>query len=290
MKSKVKYKKSKLTKKDSYFGILFTSPWIMGFLVLGVYPFAYSFYLSLHRARYTGLGLRLEWLLFENYKNLLFDPDNRIFINSVLNFVIESAFVIPLVVIMAFLLALLINRKLRGRLVFRVIYFFPVIISSGEIFRQIRQEGATNLISFAMLNDIFLGIAPPWMLRSILYAFSQLIVILWYAGVPMLIFLAGLQKRDLSLYEAAKIDGASEWDSFWKITVPLLMPMFTLNIVYITIYLGTVEHNAIIRMIDNAIGLEGYGYASAMAWLYSLVMLFLIGFFASLFRSRYKMK
>lgn len=283
------YKKSRLKKIDSYFGYLFTSPWMIGFILLGVYPFFYSFYLSLHRARYTGVGLMLEWKAFENYQMILFNPDNRLFVNGVVNFVIESLFVIPLVVIIGFLLALLINRKLKGRLIFRVIYFFPVIISSGEIFRQIRQEGATNLVSFRMLNDIFLGIAPPWVLASILYAFSQLIVILWYAGVPMLIFLAGLQKRDLSLYEAAKIDGASEWDSFWKITIPLLMPMFTLNIVYITIYLGTVEHNAIIRLINDSIGVEGYGYASAMAWLYGVVMIALIGLFAGLFRSRYKL-
>jgi ABC-type sugar transport system permease subunit len=290
MKKPMKYKKSRLARLDSYFGYLFTSPWLIGFILLGVYPFFYSFYLSLNRARYTGLGLKVEWLGFENYKNILFNPDKPEYINNILNFLIESMFVIPLVVIMAFMLALLINRKLKGRLIFRVIYFFPVIISSGEIFRQIRNEGATSLISFSMLNDIFLGLAPTWILRSVLYAFSQLVVILWYSGVPMLIFLAGLQKRDLSLYEAAKIDGASEWESFWKITVPLLMPMFTLNIIYITIYLGTVEHNQIIRMIDGAIGLEGYGYASAMAWVYGAVLLLLIGFFAMIFRSRYKVK
>jgi oligogalacturonide transport system permease protein len=290
MKTAKMYKQSKLKRQDSYFGYLFTSPWIIGFLILGVYPFFYSFYLSLHRARYTGRGLTLEWRGFDNYKEIAFNSDNTEFINSVANFVIESLFVIPLVVIMAFLLGLLINQKLRGRLTFRVIYFFPVIISSGEIFRQIRQEGATNIISFGMLNDIFLGLAPPWILQSIMYAFSQLVTILWYAGVPMLIFLAGLQKRDMSLYEAAKIDGASEWDSFWKITVPILMPMFTLNIVYITIYLGTVEHNQIIRMIDRAIGMQGYGYASAMAWIYAVVLLVLIGLFAGMFRSRYKVK
>jgi ABC-type sugar transport system permease subunit len=290
MKNKTAYKKSRLTRNDSLFGFLFTSPWIIGFLVLGLYPFFYSFYLSLHRARYTGRGLTLDPLGLENYKTILFNPDNREYVNAVLTFIVESAFVIPLVVIIAFLLALLVNQKLKGRLVYRVIYFFPVIISSGEIFRQIRQEGATNLISIDVLNNIFLGMAPAWMLRSIFFAFSQLVTILWYTGVPMLIFLAGLQKRDMSLYEAAKIDGASEWDSFWKITVPLLMPMFSINIIYITIYLGTVEHNAIIRMIDTAIGREGYGYASAMAWVYAVVLLVMIGFFANLFRSRYKVR
>jgi oligogalacturonide transport system permease protein len=287
---KRKYVKSKLTRLDSYFGYGFISPWIIGFIVLGLYPFLYSFYLSLHNSRFTGRGLVLSWSGFDNYKTLLFDSDNTDYINALLSFVLESLFVIPLVVIMAFLLALLINQKLRGRLFFRVIYFFPVIISSGEIYRQIRGEGATEIISIDMLNTIFLGLAPEWILTSVLYAFSQLITILWYSGVPMLIFLAGLQKRDMSLYEAAKIDGASAWDSFWKITIPLIMPMFTLNIVYITIYLGTVEHNYIVEMIDREIGTQGYGYASAMAWLYGLVLLVMIVGFASLFRSRHKIK
>lgn len=287
---KRKYAKSKLTRLDSYFGYGFISPWIIGFVVLGLYPFIYSFYLSLHMSRFTGRGLVLTWSGFDNYKTLLFDSDNTDYINALLSFVLESLFVIPLVVIMAFLLALLINQKLRGRLFFRVIYFFPVIISSGEIYRQIRSEGATEIISIDMLNTIFLGLAPEWILTSVLYAFSQLITILWYSGVPMLIFLAGLQKRDMSLYEAAKIDGASGWDSFWKITIPLIMPLFTLNIVYITIYLGTVEHNHIVEMIDNQIGMEGYGYASAMAWLYGIVLLVMIIVFASLFRSRHKLK
>lgn len=286
---KQKHMKSKLIRRDRLHGLLFISPWIVGFLVLGMYPFFYSFYLSLHRSRYTGLGLVLEPLGLENYRTLLFNPDNTVFIDRVLDFVIESLFVIPLVVIMAFLLAMLINREIRGRLFFRVIYFFPVIISSGAIFNRIRSQGAmTSFISYSILESMFLGVAPPWVIRSILYSFTQMISILWYAGVPMLIFLAGLQKRDLSLYEAAKIDGASNWECFWKITVPLIMPMFTINIVYITIYLGTVEHNAIIQMIDNAIGVQGYGYSSAMAWIYALVLLLLIGFFASIFRSRYK--
>jgi ABC-type sugar transport system permease subunit len=289
MKRKRTWKKSRLARVDKLFGLLFTSPWTIGFVFLGLYPFFYSFYLSLHRARYTGLGLVLEWIGPGNYQTLLFNPDNRTFVNAIMDFVIESMFMIPLVVILGFLLALLINRDLRGRLFFRVVYFFPVIISSGEIFRRIRSQGAmSSFISYSMLQSLFLGVAPSWMLRSVLFAFTQLIAILWYAGVPMLIFLAGLQKRDMSLYEAAKMDGASGWESFWKITVPLIMPMFTINIVYITIYLATVEHNAIIRMIDSAVGLQGYGYASAMAWLYAVVLLILIGFFAFIFRSKYK--
>lgn len=288
---KYKYKKSLLKRKDSAFGFLFTSPWTIGFFVLGVYPFFYSFYLSLHQARFTGLGLVLKWIGLENYKELLLNPENVDFMNQITNFIIESLFVIPLVVIMAFLLAMLINRDLRGKVIFRVIYFFPVIISSGEIFKRIRQDGGfTSFISYDVLQNVFLGLAPAWMLRSVFYAFSQLIVILWYAGVPMLIFLAGLQKRDMSLYEAAKIDGASDWECFWKITLPLIMPMFTINIVYITIYLGTIEHNSVVMMINDAIGLQGYGYASAMAWIYAVVLLILIGLFAGIFRSRYKVR
>ena len=99
---------------------------------------------------------------------------------------------------------------------------------------------------------------------------------LWNSGVQILIFIAGLQKVPKSMYEAARIDGASGWESFWKITLPVIKPMILLNTIYTIVFLATGGQNEIITMIyDNmfyAIAGRGYGYAAAMAWVYTLII------------------
>jgi ABC-type sugar transport system permease subunit len=109
--------------------------------------------------------------------------------------------------------------------------------------------------------------------------FSQLILILWYSGVPILIFFAGLQKINVSLYEASSIDGASSWVSFWKIVLPSIKGMILINAVYIIVFLATSEINELIIWIRDSMldaSKRGFGVASAAAWLYSLSIALLL--------------
>jgi len=103
-----------------------------------------------------------------------------------------------------------------------------------------------------------------------------MIMILWYSGVQILIFLSALQKIDPSLYEAAKIDGGSDWECFWKITLPTIKPMILLTAIYSVIFLSSNEQNELINMIKTAMFSgtkeKGYGYASAMAWMYAIII------------------
>ena len=105
-----------------------------------------------------------------------------------------------------------------------------------------------------------------------------------------LIFLSALQKIDRSMYEAAKIDGGSGWECFWKITLPNIKPMILLNIVYTIVFISNNDQNSIIGLIKTAMfsGTEekGYGYASAMAWLYSVVVLLIVGLFSLVFLAK----
>lgn len=107
-----------------------------------------------------------------------------------------------------------------------------------------------------------------------------MIMILWYSGVQILIFLSALQKVDPSLYEAAKMDGGSGWECFWKITLPTIKNFILLNAVYTVIFLSGNEHNQLINMIKSAMFSgtkeKGYGYASAMAWMYSVVVTLIV--------------
>ena len=117
-----------------------------------------------------------------------------------------------------------------------------------------------------------------------------MVTILWYSGVQILIFLSSLQKIDPAMYEAAKIDGGSGWECFWKITLPTIKPMILLNLVYTIVFISNNDTNPIIGLIKNAMFSgtkeKGYGYASAMAWLYSVVVLLIVGIFALLFMAK----
>ena len=152
-----------------------------------------------------------------------------------------------------------------------------MIIASGPVMSQLMSQGAGSIpaMNTSAIQSL-IGFLPGFMVDAIMGLFENIVMYLWYSGVQILIFLAAVQKIDTSLYEAAKIDGGSTWECFWKITLPTIKPMTLLNVVYTIVYLSNNEQNSIIETIKNAMfgttGSKGYGYASAMAWLYAVTL------------------
>ena len=128
----------------------------------------------------------------------------------------------------------------------------------------------------SLLNAVLsvLSELPEFIYQPISNLFSGLIMILWNSGIQILIFLAGLQKVPRTLYEAAKIDGASGWESFWKITLPTVKPLILLNSIYTVVTLATGGTNEIIELIYTATytATQGYSYAMAMSWIYTVIV------------------
>ena len=150
--------------------------------------------------------------------------------------------------------------------------------------------GSLTSIDTQAITTILESSLPGALADPISDLFENMVTILWYSGVQILIFISALQKIDRSMYEAAKIDGGSGWECFWKITLPNIKPMILLNIVYTIVFISNNEQNSIIGLIQDSMfsGTQekGYGYASAMAWMYSIVVLVMVGLFAGLFMSR----
>jgi ABC-type sugar transport system permease subunit len=173
-----------------------------------------------------------------------------------------------------------------------LIFFLPVIIVSGPILSTLSDQGAGTITAIdtqAIANAIS-GFLPGSLAEPIVDLFNNMITILWYSGVQILIFLSSLQKIDPSMYEAAKIDGGSGWECFWKITLPTVKPMILLNCVYTIVFISNNDQNSIIGLIKDSMfsgtSEKGYGYASAMAWLYSIVVVLLVVIFALLLMAR----
>lgn len=282
-----KIKPGRLAKREARIGLLFISPWILGALIFLAYPLATSFRYALNNIRISPLGMKFNFVGYGNFTQILMSDME--FPTELIDYVVSTIISVPIIVVFALLIAIMLNQKIRGKGVFRLIFFLPVIIVSGPILGMLNAEGAGSItaIDTQAITTAIKGFLPSALATPISEIFENMITILWYSGVQILIFLSSLQKIDPAMYEAAKIDGGSGWECFWKITLPTVKPMILLNCVYTIVFISNNDQNAIIELIKNAMfsGIQekGYGYASAMAWMYSIVVLLIVGLFALLF-------
>lgn len=255
-------------------GYLFLLPWLVGVSVFFLYAMAQSLSYALSDVRLTN-GLTVTYQGFQSFIGL-FTSDTE-FPLALSGFAMGLLLQVPIIVAFALIMALMLNADVKCRGLFRVLFFLPVIIATGPVMDELTSQGVASvpMVNQAAIQSV-LGSLPQWLSEPILELFSSLILILWNSGVQILIFIAGLQKVSPEMREAARIDGASGWEIFWKITIPTVRPMVLLNAVYTIVALATGGTNEIIQMIydnmfDSAVG-RGYGYAAAMAWTYSLVV------------------
>lgn len=287
---KVKIKPGRLARRDAMVGLIFVLPWIIGALAFLVFPMFQSFYYSLNNIRITPLGMNFTYLGQGNYTEILTtDVD---FSPALIGYVVSTIISVPVIVVFALMIAIMLNQKIKGKGFLRLIFFLPVIIVSGPIM-SILNEGDTASITaldVQTITDAIESFLPSALASPISDLFENMITILWYSGVQILIFLSSLQKIDPAMYEAAKIDGGSGWECFWKITLPTIKPMILLNLVYTVVFISNNDTNEIIGLIKDAmfsgIQQKGYGYASAMAWMYSIVELLIVGLFALAFMAK----
>ena len=285
-----KLKAGRLAKRDAVAGILFITPWIIGALLFLAYPLITSFRYALHNIRMTGVGMRFKYIGYSNFTEILFSQTE--FTTEMISYLVSTIISVPIIVVFALIIAIMLNQNVKGKGFFRLIFFLPVIIVSGPILGMLNQEGAGSLTSIdtQAITATLEATLPGALADPISALFENMVTILWYSGVQILIFISSLQKIDRSMYEAAKIDGGSGWECFWKITLPNIKPMILLNIVYTIVFISNNEQNSIIGLIQDSMfsGTQekGYGYASAMAWMYSIVVVLMVALFAALFMSK----
>ena len=286
-KNKKKVKPGRLAKREALTGLLFVSPWIVGAVLFLAYPLITSFWYALNNIRITPLGKNFTFLGYGNFTQILLSDAD--FPTQLIDYLVSTIISVPVIVVFALIIAMMLNENIKAKGFFRLIFFLPVIIVSGPILGMLNQQGAGSItaIDTQAISSAITSFLPSAIGEPIAEIFENMVTILWYSGVQILIFLSGLQKIDRSMYEAAKIDGGSGWECFWKITLPTIKPLILLNCVYTVVFISNNDQNSIIELIKNAMfsgtAEKGYGYASAMAWLYSIVVLLIVGLFALLF-------
>lgn len=278
-------------KNESLWFWLLVAPAVLGFLAFNLLPMVQSLYLSF--TKYDVISPP-QYIGIRNYTYLL--TNDPAFWPSVVVTTIFAAVSVPLGLIAALGVALLLNRNVRGVGVFRTIYFLPSLLpatASGVVWVFIFHP------TFGLLNRLlgFAGIEGPAWTQSTTWALPALIIMsLWSFGQPMVIFLAGLQDVPKSLYEAADLDGASSWQQFRNVTLPLITPVLFFNLVMGLIGALKVFDSAYVFGSTSGVGPGGparatlfyalnlyqkafsyfhMGLASAMAWLLFLAILLL---------------
>jgi len=273
--------KLKYALREALTGYAFISIWICGFLLFTMFPLFRTIWFSLNNVKITATGIETTFTGFKNFQDaFLLDVA---FAETLIDYLFQLVVLVPIIIVFSIIVAILLNLKIRGKSILRTIYFLPVIITSGPVIQKLIDEGATTFpgleqfIELSVLQQTF----PAPIARVISFLVSSFIIILWFSGVQILIFLAGLQKLDKGMYEAADIDGASKWESFWKLTLPAMNPLIAVNIIYTIVTYSFFALNPIIALILESMYAtgKGFGYASALAWIYFAVLLVVLGMF-----------
>lgn len=286
-KIKVKIQEGKLKKRENRMGYFFIIPYVIGVLLCLAYPLVLSAIYSFHFIRLLpGGGTDFRFKGIQNFTRVF--EKNITLSTEMMTLITKLILGVPLIVVLALIIAMMLNMKLKGKGIYRTIFFLPVIIVSGPVMSMITSESTGNgiqAVDTTIIEEALNSALPLWMASSVQWVFENIILLLWYSGVQILIFLAALQKIDTSLYEAAKIDGGSNWECFWKITLPTIRPMLLLNAIYTVVFMSqdSIITPIVVWLRDAITGVEGYGYSAAFAWMYAFVVLIFVGVVALCF-------
>ena len=294
---KKKKKASSLDAKKARAGWLFVLPFIIGFVIIYA-PIVYdSILYSFTKINIvTGGGFRLTWVGLENYQEALFV--DATFVQTLTAGIQQLIFDIPAIVIFSLFMAVMLNEKMVGRAAFRAIFFIPVILSTGLIDKIDQQnqmlqymentssmdmgdggaEQSAQIISAMDVQRLFRNmVIGEELLNYVVGLVNDIYDIVNRSGVQMLIFLAALQSISPAIYESCQIDGATTWETFWKITLPMISPMILVNTVYTVIDSFTSADNQVMTYIDQVYDQpSGNVLSSAMSWMYFIIVMVII--------------
>jgi ABC-type sugar transport system permease subunit len=275
---KKKKKASVFEKRQSHLGLLFLIPWLVGFFLFTVWPFVYTIFLSFHEVRLTIKGWETVFSGIDNYSIAFFR--NTEFVPALISFLTMELTYAPVITVIAFILALLLNQRIKFRAGFRALFFMPVIVMSGPVMYQLMDSGGMTFtgINDMMLYQMTVQFSRP-LANAMVFLFQNFSMVLWFTGIPIILFITGLQKINSSMLEAAKIDSATSWQILWKIIIPIIRPIAMVSIILTIVQLGTYSINPVLPMVQEAIynTTSGLGLASAFAWIYTLAALALMG-------------
>lgn len=288
-KSKREKRRLSYEQRKSLYGYGFIGLWMFGTLSFFLIPLIKSLWYSFNEVSITSKKTITEWAGLDKFKYALsIDGEYTQLLKSTL---IETIWKTPLILIFSLFIAVVLNQKFRGRTFARAIFFLPVIIATGPVYKIISGDmtatGSSEAGQFSTMFSVdlvgglmdLLGIYGMGERMNLLIQqiANNIFGIVWSAGIQILVFLAALQNIPPSAKEAAQIEGATAWEYFWKITFPYVTPFVLANLIFSVIDSFTSPTNPVMRRIGEMKNDFRFGEASAMAWIYFLIVLAAIG-------------
>ncbi len=273
MRDRLRKIKLTIEMREAATAYTFLIPWLIGFGLFVCYPLGYSLYISFHEVRVSGMGVKYIPLGWQNYTNA-FLKDNT-FAFDLFNYFKQTLITIPMIVIFALFVALMLNIRFPGRMLFRTVFFLPVIFATGQVLTELfdQNAGGLSILDQYDITGFIQQNLPKTLAEPILEVLQTFIIILWFSGVQVLIYIAGMQTIGKSVYEAARIDGASPWEVMWKITLPGTAPFIVLNLMYTIVDMFTFPLSPILKYINLG---SNFGYTAAIGWIYFTFVFLLI--------------
>ncbi|BCJ94022.1 lactose ABC transporter permease [Anaerocolumna cellulosilytica] len=291
-----KKKHKDLRKRKAITGYLYIAPFIIGFLAFMVLPLIESFRMSFSNVLIgSGSGgFVMEFVGLANIKKaFLVDPEfNRFLTDELSKMVIH----VPTTLIVSFFMALLLNQSFKGRGMVRAIFFLPVILSSGVLVglefdnsllagMQDYIKANTNTASITTVLREILSNSNfgTRFLKVVFEIVDGVYDVVIASGIQIIIFLSGLQTISKSMYEAATIEGCTHWESFWKITLPMVSSVILVNMIYTIIdFFMRTDSEMMDKISSTMIAKMDYGFSSAMAWIYFVAVILIIAVFSAI--------
>lgn len=283
----LKRKSRSLEATRSKYGYYFTLPFIIGAVISVIYPIFTSVVYCFCEVTANAQGEVLTFIGLENFKEIfLRDPDFKDILTSTITTTMTN---VPVVVIFSFFLASVLNGEFKGRGFARTILFLPMILNSGLVTSIMRKDHLDENIleksssevgqfsgAFAdFLEQLNIGEGITTLLTS---SVDNIANILAMSVIPIVVMLAGLQSVPNSVYEASYVEGATKWEVFWKISLPIVSPMILVSVIYCIIDSFTAYGNQVISIVDQqCFSKLNFGLGSAMAWSYLLIVMIIVG-------------
>lgn len=263
------------SQKRRMYGRMFILPWEIGFLLFFLIPMIQSLLFVFSKVTIGETNFDTQWVGLENIKYIFLHSST--YVDNLVDSLTSFTYSIPLVVALSLIVGVLLNQKFKGRIVFRSIFFLPVIIATGVVMNFIQGdaaveamrsggEAASNGVDVtAILEGMHL---TPEITTFLVDFVNQIFDLFWDCGIQIVLFISGLQSIPEQLYEVCRVEGANKWEEFWYVTFPMLSGTILLVVVFTAIEIFTDATNTVMRQAYAAMQQQIYDQSAAMLWVY----------------------
>lgn len=258
------------------YGRMFILPWEIGFVIFFLIPLVQSLSFVFSNVRIGETNFNTTWVGLANIDYVLFKSEG--YMDNLISALTSFAYSIPLVVALSLIVGVVLNQKFKGRIVFRSIFFLPVIIATGVVMQYIqgdnvaaamREGGAATSGNGVDVTAILEGMHLTPQITEFLVGFvNQIFDLFWDCGIQIVLFISGLQSIPEQLYEVCRVEGANKWEEFWYVTFPMLSGTTLLVMIFTAIEIFTDGTNPVMRQGLGLLQQTEYSWSAAMLWVY----------------------